>query len=152
MKIISSTKDFFRSSTLEYMRMRSYPLANPFVDPLTVHCFSVNDLTVPYITAAIELEDPFLDHEKIGMTMYVPLNFVVFHTVDGGGSQFDPKYEPLMTSFAHPSSPPVDPPVLSKEWIMQWKPRIMLPPILQREFPLNIVCRTYDKQSLKMLT
>ncbi len=57
------------------MRMRSYPFVYPFVDALTVHCFSVNDLTVPYITAAIELEDPFLDYEKTRMTMYVPLNF-----------------------------------------------------------------------------
>ncbi len=65
---------------------------------------------------------------------------VVFQTVDSGGSQFDPEYEPLMTSFAPPSSPPVEPAVLSREWIMQWRPRkLMLPPILQREFPLNMV-------------
>ncbi|KAF8347847.1 putative serine esterase-domain-containing protein [Amanita rubescens] len=90
---------------------------------IRIYANAVNDLTVPYITAAIELEDPFLDYEKNKMTI-----------------QFDPKYEPLMTSYAPPSSPPVEPAVLSREWMMQWRPRkIMLPPILQREFPLNML-------------
>lgn len=32
---------------------------------------AINDLTVPYVTAAIELEDPFADHEATGLEVYV---------------------------------------------------------------------------------
>jgi hypothetical protein len=31
----------------------------------------VNDLTVPYVTAAIEAHDPFLDHQDAGLEVYV---------------------------------------------------------------------------------
>ena len=32
---------------------------------------AVNDVTVPYVTAAIVLEDPFLEHAFNGIKMYV---------------------------------------------------------------------------------
>lgn len=32
---------------------------------------SVNDITVPYVTAAIELKDPFATHETNGIEMSV---------------------------------------------------------------------------------
>lgn len=34
------------------------------------HLFSVNDMTVPYTTAAIELQDPFADMSTTGLEMY----------------------------------------------------------------------------------
>jgi len=35
--------------------------------------YSVNDLTVPYMTAYVDLEDPFLNHRTDGLTVYVAL-------------------------------------------------------------------------------
>ena len=32
--------------------------------------FRINDITVPYVTAAIETEDPFLNHTANGIDMY----------------------------------------------------------------------------------
>ena len=33
--------------------------------------FRMNDLTVPYCTAAVELDDPFMSHKKTGINMCV---------------------------------------------------------------------------------
>ena len=39
-----------------------------------VHCvYSVNDLTVPYMTAYVDLEDPFLNYRTDGLNVYVAL-------------------------------------------------------------------------------
>ncbi|KAK2463558.1 hypothetical protein APHAL10511_004309 [Amanita phalloides] len=90
---------------------------------IRIYANVVHDLTVPYLTSAIELVDPFIDYEKSGMAV-----------------EFNPKYEPIIDSYDYPPSPPVEPPVLSKQWILQLKPRRpMLPPILQRQFPLNLL-------------
>jgi hypothetical protein len=35
----------------------------------------INDLTVPYVTAAIEAEDPFLNHATNGIDMYGILGY-----------------------------------------------------------------------------
>lgn len=36
----------------------------------TIYANAVNDVTVPYVTAAIEAEDPFLQHVTNGIEMY----------------------------------------------------------------------------------
>ena len=72
------------------------------------------------------------------MIMYVPTS-VIFQAVDDS-SHCDPKYEPLVTSFDHPPSPPAAPAVFTREWFSKAiPPNPMLPPILQRRFPLNMV-------------
>jgi len=35
--------------------------------------YSVNDLSVPYMTAYVDLEDPFLNYRDDGLTVYVGL-------------------------------------------------------------------------------
>lgn len=40
------------------------------------HCvYSVNDLTVPYMTAYVDLDDPFLNYRTDGLTVYVALQY-----------------------------------------------------------------------------
>ena len=49
------------------MAMRKHRLPRfspPFLTPRRI-----NDLTVPYLTACIELEDPFADYENTGLTV-----------------------------------------------------------------------------------
>ncbi|KAE9399538.1 DUF676-domain-containing protein [Gymnopus androsaceus JB14] len=80
---------------------------------------AINDLTVPYVTAAIELEDPFADHEATGLEV-----------------QFYPKYHPLIESYNLPSPP-------KPKHERKKKNAPFLPPFLQRRFPLNIVVYTF---------
>ncbi|KAL1691192.1 putative serine esterase-domain-containing protein [Schizophyllum commune] len=51
---------------------------------------AINDLTVPYLTACIELEDPFADYENTGLTV-----------------EYDDKYSPLIRSWDLPAEPPI---------------------------------------------
>ena len=37
---------------------------------IAIYANAVNDASAPYATSAIELEDPFLDHENNGIEMY----------------------------------------------------------------------------------
>lgn len=45
-----------------------YPVHPRHADSLFI---SINDLTVPYMTACVDLEDPFLNHSTNGLNMYV---------------------------------------------------------------------------------
>ena len=51
----------------------AYVLADPDSSPQqgADSRFRMNDLTVPYCTAAVELDDPFMNHKKTGINMYV---------------------------------------------------------------------------------
>ncbi|KAF8630141.1 hypothetical protein AX15_003094 [Amanita polypyramis BW_CC] len=90
---------------------------------IRIYANAVNDLTVPYVTAAIELEDPFINYSKNGVV-----------------AQLDARYEPVLAGYSIPSSPPREPPVFSREWVLQLKSRRpLLPPGLQRGFPLNML-------------
>ncbi|KAL1747599.1 putative serine esterase-domain-containing protein [Schizophyllum fasciatum] len=51
---------------------------------------AINDITVPYITACIELEDPFMEY-----------------TTNGLDVELDPKYAPLIKSWQLPAEPPL---------------------------------------------
>ncbi|KAF8637665.1 hypothetical protein AX17_002733 [Amanita inopinata Kibby_2008] len=133
-KLLSRTGEQFYCA--DRWSPRGRPLLEVMADPerafyqglalfkhIRLYANATNDITVPYVTAAIELEDPFIDHESNGM--YIEL---------------DPKYDPLIAKYSVPSSPPLGPPVLSREWLWRLKPRAPpLPPFLQRGFPLNIL-------------
>ncbi|KAL1666364.1 putative serine esterase-domain-containing protein [Schizophyllum commune] len=86
---------------------------------------AINDLTVPYLTACIELEDPFADYENTGLTV-----------------EYDDQYSPLIRSWDLPAEPPArepKPKPLSVAWIKQFRlPRIPLPPRLA-QFPYNVI-------------
>ncbi|KAJ7442260.1 DUF676-domain-containing protein [Mycena latifolia] len=93
----------------------------------TIHIYanSIRDRTVPYVTAAIEIDDVFADQVSSGLEI-----------------ELDEKYTPLIKSYTLPPVPPTLPPkpmVLSPSWFRQLKPsRPLLPPFLQFRFPLNI--------------
>jgi hypothetical protein len=84
----------------------------------------VNDITVPYVTAAIEVNDPFMDHYTNGIEI-----------------ELDEEYIPIIKSYTLPPHPPVPTPkptVLSPSWFKTLGPP-PLPPVLQFRFPFNIV-------------
>ncbi|KDQ09775.1 hypothetical protein BOTBODRAFT_36765 [Botryobasidium botryosum FD-172 SS1] len=93
---------------------------------LTIYANAVNDVTVPYVTSAIELRDPFVTHETNGIDI-----------------KLDAEYSPLIESFTTPDIPPPPPSpprVFTGAWFRSLKPnRPILPPFLQKPFPLNIV-------------
>lgn len=80
-------------------------------------------MTVPYITAAIEYEDSFVDYKKTGLDVEL---------LEG--------YAPIMKSWSVPLEPPPREPTptpLSLAWFKSYNPP--LPPRLQKGFPANIV-------------
>ncbi|KAF8311488.1 DUF676-domain-containing protein [Clavulina sp. PMI_390] len=81
---------------------------------VTIFANTVNDGTVPYMSAAIETEDPFLGRAKSGLTV-----------------EFDPTYSPIITSYSTPGTPPPRPapPPASFPYIKIQKP--FIPPLLR---------------------
>ncbi|KDQ13987.1 hypothetical protein BOTBODRAFT_33099 [Botryobasidium botryosum FD-172 SS1] len=80
---------------------------------LTIYANAVHDTTVPYITAAIDTVDPFVDHEKRGLTV-----------------KYNSAYKPLIESYATGQPEEAHP--------RQRKP--LFPPALQDlGFPLNVI-------------
>ena len=60
------------------MRMFSSLLATYLT--LTHSLRSINDVTVPYMTAYVDLEDPFLNHKTDGLAVYaVPYSTTVLY-------------------------------------------------------------------------
>jgi len=94
---------------------------------ITMYANAINDRTVPYFTAAIDMENPFAEHDTSGIEV-----------------EFDEKYSPVINSYslpAVPPPPPLKPIMFSPSWFRSYKkkPRFFLPPILQARFPFNIV-------------
>jgi len=90
---------------------------------VTIYANAVKDRTVAYVTAAIELTDPFVDFQTSGIEI-----------------SFDSDYAPLIESYSLPSTPPPPPPklpMLSVENLKRYQLR--LPPFLQRPFPVNVL-------------
>ncbi|KAF8512920.1 putative serine esterase-domain-containing protein, partial [Gautieria morchelliformis] len=89
---------------------------------INIYANAVNDMTVPFITAAVQAADPFKLHETNGIRIHM-----------------NEKYAPLIDSFELPSSPPPPPPkppLLSLDFLRRFKPRRpWLPPVLQFRFP-----------------
>ncbi|KAJ6462634.1 DUF676-domain-containing protein [Mycena vitilis] len=96
---------------------------------IRIYANAVNDRTVPYVTAAIDVDDIF-----------------VSRAVNGLEIEFDDQYDTLMKSYSLPPVPPPatpKPTVLSPSWLKSLKPsRPFLPPFLQFRFPLNLVMYT----------
>lgn len=88
---------------------------------------AINDITVPFITAAAEPYDPFVAYTQSGVEI-----------------DLDEKYAPVIKSFTLPSGPapkvPAPPTIFSKAWWRaKWNAPSKLPPPLQFAFPFNIV-------------
>lgn len=131
-----------------------FPLADSLVDRLfyqaltlfqhvRIYANAVNDVTVPYPTAAIEQDDHFINHEKNGIQVCV-LWRVGFpaRALTPISREFDEEYSPIMKSYTYPTSvvQPPKPRLLSAQWFKQKKPsRPLLPPALQFGFPYNVV-------------
>ncbi|KAG5731546.1 putative lipase [Termitomyces sp. T112] len=96
---------------------------------IRIYANAIHDITVPYVTSAIEVEDPFALHETNGIEI-----------------QFEDNYPCLIKSFEFPvipSAPTPKPIMLSPEWWRALKPRRpFLPPPLQMRFPFNLVIYT----------
>ncbi|KAF8074750.1 DUF676-domain-containing protein [Lyophyllum atratum] len=93
---------------------------------IRIYANAIHDVTVPYVTSAIETEDPFALHETNGIEI-----------------ELDEEYSAMIKSYEVPANPPARTPkpiILSPEWFRNRKPhRPFLPPALQMRFPLNIV-------------
>jgi hypothetical protein len=93
---------------------------------IRIYVNAINDITVPYVTAAIELEDPFAEYETNGIEVELQEN-----------------YNPLVKSYALPPVPPTrtpKPTVLSRSWFRDRKRKFPLPPLLRKvRFPFNLV-------------
>ncbi|KAF5316535.1 hypothetical protein D9619_006440 [Psilocybe cf. subviscida] len=95
---------------------------------IRIYANGINDITVPYVTAAIEVADPFADYEISGLEV---------DEKDG--------FPHLVKGYTRPKTPPPPPPkpaALTVDWFKGLKPTrplIPLPPFLQFRFPFNIV-------------
>nr|GAT45193.1 predicted protein [Mycena chlorophos] len=94
---------------------------------IRIYANAVNDTTVPYVTAAIEVHDPFVSREVTGLEI-----------------EIDEKYSPRVASIRLPDVPPTPTPkptVLSPKWFKSFTniKRPPLPPFLQFRFPFNYV-------------
>ncbi|KAJ7915876.1 DUF676-domain-containing protein [Mycena leptocephala] len=118
------------------------PLIEVMVDPdcifyqalaafqtIRIYANAINDRTVPYVTAAIEVDDVFAAQDSNGLEL-----------------EMDEEYAHLIKSYSVPPVPlPAlpKPMVLSPSWFRGHKPsRPFLPPSLQFRFPINIVMYT----------
>lgn len=90
---------------------------------ITIYANAIHDISSPYATSAIELEDPFLDYEYNGIQM-----------------KFDEDYPHFVDSWLIPDRPPSPPKTFSAQWFRTLgSRRPLLPPALQFRFPLNLV-------------
>ncbi|PSS31125.1 hypothetical protein PHLCEN_2v2330 [Hermanssonia centrifuga] len=84
---------------------------------------AVNDTTVAYPSAAVEIDDPFADHEFNGIHI-----------------ELDETYSPIIKSYISSDSPPPPPPkprAFSKKWLKGMQPQI--PPAFRLAFPYNVL-------------
>ncbi|KAH9039344.1 DUF676-domain-containing protein [Lactarius pseudohatsudake] len=88
---------------------------------IRIYANAINDVTVPYLTAYVDLEDPFISH-----------------TTDDLAVEYDDKYFPIIKSFTRQDTPTPKrgPRPYSLAWFRTYKPP--LPPRLQAPFPFNI--------------
>ncbi|THV05529.1 DUF676-domain-containing protein [Dendrothele bispora CBS 962.96] len=93
---------------------------------IRIYANATNDRTVPYVTAAIETEDPFAEH--------------IFNGIE---IQVDERYKPIIKSYHFPPESLLEkrkPFILTREWFDNRKKRpASLPPFLRFRFPLNIL-------------
>jgi hypothetical protein len=97
---------------------------------IRIYANTINDLTVPYMTAYVDLEDPFLNHSADGLTV-----------------DYDEKYFPIIKSFTIPDTPPPKRRAVrlfSWEWFKSYRPPLPprvqgFAPRVQGRFPFNMV-------------
>ncbi|KAI0792156.1 DUF676-domain-containing protein [Abortiporus biennis] len=91
---------------------------------VTFYANAINDQTVPYLTAAVESEDPFMDYSTNRLRI-----------------EFDEEYAPLIKGYEFSDSddfsPIPQPRMFSKKWFKDVK--LPLPPALQFKFPFNVL-------------
>ncbi|KAG2132774.1 putative serine esterase-domain-containing protein [Suillus clintonianus] len=92
---------------------------------IRIYANAINDLTVPYVTSSISAEDPFGEYEKNGIKI-----------------DFDEKYKNVIKSY---SVPPLSSVTAAepRSWFSTIRnSRPLLPPLFQRNFPLNLAIYT----------
>ncbi|KAJ3515181.1 hypothetical protein NLJ89_g1925 [Agrocybe chaxingu] len=93
---------------------------------IRVYANAVNDITVPYVTAAIETSDPFAEADTNGIDI-----------------NLKEKYNCVIDTYAVPDVPPPKPPkpvILTRQWFKSLAPtRPLVPPFLQFKFPFNVL-------------
>ncbi|KAF8170960.1 lipid particle protein [Pholiota molesta] len=96
---------------------------------IRIYANAINDSTVPYVTAAIETSDPFIDYETNGLEV-----------------DFQKEYAHMISQYSLPTVPQARPPpptVLSPDWFKGVVPtRPLINPFLQFRFPINILLYT----------
>ncbi|KAI0639203.1 DUF676-domain-containing protein [Trametes polyzona] len=90
---------------------------------IRIYANTVNDITVPYPTAAIEQEDFFVNHVQDGIEV-----------------EYAEGYKPVIKSYTIPTHVvrPPPPKFLTAQWF-RVKPAPLLPPALQFGFPYNVL-------------
>ncbi|TFK63409.1 DUF676-domain-containing protein [Pluteus cervinus] len=91
---------------------------------IRIYANAINDMTVPYVTSAIEIYDPFAAHLTNGIQI-----------------EINKEYGPIIDTYTLPSTPVPTPPkpiILSPRWFRSFN-RPLLPPAFQMRFPLNLV-------------
>ena len=120
----------------------AYVLFTITYPPTLTHSFlSINDMTVPYMTAYVDPEDPFLNHITSGLTVYITVRSSSHIFADSLIRDYDEKYFPIIKSFTIPDTPPPKPESarpFTWMWLKSYKAPI--PPRFQSTtFPYNIV-------------
>ncbi|KAI0741678.1 DUF676-domain-containing protein [Daedaleopsis nitida] len=90
-----------------------------------IYANAINDVTVPYVTAAIEQEDTFADYPHNGIQI-----------------ELDEHYSPIIKDFTRSANatPPEKPRPLTAQWFKSLKSdRPIFPPALQFRFPFNVL-------------
>ncbi|KAF8323474.1 putative serine esterase-domain-containing protein [Cantharellus anzutake] len=99
---------------------------------ITIYANCINDTVVPYLTAAIETEDPFLAHSVNGIEVSKAIL---------ASRKLDERYSPIIESYRLPDVPPPPPPqtrLLSLAYIESLRRKIFVPSVLQARWPFNI--------------
>lgn len=89
---------------------------------LRLYANAINDITVPYCTSAIEIEDIFAGYIRNGIKI-----------------EMKEDYEYVIEKFVLPAIPPPGPTLFSREWFDSIKPLPLLPPVAQFRFPFNFM-------------
>ncbi|KAH9016986.1 hypothetical protein EDB85DRAFT_2155517 [Lactarius pseudohatsudake] len=114
---------------------------------IRIYANAINDVTVPYLTAYVDLEDPFINQWQpyhgschgwpcsVSQLSMICRSLIVNHS----GREYDDKYFPIIKSFTIQDTPTPKhgPHPYSLAWFRSYKPP--LPPHLQAPFPFNIV-------------
>jgi len=119
--------------------MRESPSPSATTGTLIYCLFSINDLLVPYMTAYVDVDDPFLIHPTHELAVYAPPQSFNMNTYSPS-RDYNKIYFPVIKSFTildTPSPKPKTTRLLSWKWFKSYKPP--LTPRFLRLFPLNIV-------------